>query len=68
MKLNFNNYRNQTIDQYNDIVDELNNKKPDLFLVKQSVSNLRKYMVFLTCLESELENFKSLDIKIKTIK
>lgn len=66
MKLNFDNYRKQTINTFNDLVSELKEKELDRNQVKKIMHDLREYMVFLICLEDD--EYKSLDIEIKSFK
>ena len=68
MELDFDNLRTQTVNSFNDLVIELSKNKLDKYQIKKIMHELRGSIVFLTCLESDSENFKSLDIKIESFK
>lgn len=68
MKINFDNYRKQTINSFNDLVSALSEKELDKSQIKRVMHDLRNHMVFLICLESECDNYKSLDVKIESFK
>ena len=68
MELNFDNYRKQTVNSFNDLVFELTQNEIDKSQIKRVMHELRGHIVMLTCLESDLDNYKSIDLKIESFK
>lgn len=76
MEINFDNFRKQTVDYFNDVVEIINkadtqkNKLTinDIDSLSDSLKGLRQRIVILTCLEDENQNIKCINAKVESIK
>jgi len=74
MKIDFDNYRKQTVNQYNNLTESFKNiefediTREDFEFIKKQVKDLRTYIVTLTALVDFDGEFKSLDIPVNVLK
>jgi len=76
MNFNFDNFRKQTVEYFNEIVDIINSSNnedgnliiQDIDSLNDAMKGLRQKIVILTCIEDEKENIHCLNIDVKKIK